>query len=268
MSGRARLSGGLEVWRDGVAEARRRWPAVAFHEVELLRSVEERALGDASHAAEIYLAYACGRGDPAAIAAFEVDYFPEVDAVVTRVGPSVVLTRDELRQRMREKLFVGSEEAPPVVLAYAGRGSLRNWLRVVAMRTALKLVRGADRVVVDADMLLEQPDAADHPELAYLKGVYHAEFKQAFREAMDTLSFRDQNLVRYAPAEGLDSAAIASIYGTHKATVNRWLAGVRDSLFSAVRTRMMEKLNVDPAEFESILRLIRSGLELTLPHRR
>jgi len=46
-----------------------------------------------------------------------------------------------------------------------------------------------------------------------LKTRYRAEFKLAFADAVEALSFRDRNLLKYAFGDGLASDEIASIYG-------------------------------------------------------
>jgi RNA polymerase sigma-70 factor, ECF subfamily len=249
------------------AEARARWPDFAVDEAgfaDYHARIDAKRAGEGRvHAADLYLACACAAREPRALVAFEAEYFSEIDGVAARLGARSV-SADELRQHMREKLFVGSERVAPAIGSYAGRGSLRGWLRVASMRTALNLTRGVRETPLDADLLLETPDAADYPELSYLKELYRVEFKAAFAEALLGLTFRERNLLRYALAEGLSAEQIAAVYGTHKTTVNRWLAQIRESLFTGVRDAMMAKLSVDRTEFESILRLIRSRLDVSL----
>ena len=244
------------------AQARSRWPDFDVDEASFAAFLA-RNQASGAHGEDLYLACACEANDARALAAFEAEYFAEIDVVAARLGSRNV-SADELRQHMREKLFVGKGGAAPAIGSYAGRGSLRSWLRVAAMRTALNLTRGPRETELDPDLLLETPDAADYPELTYLKELYRVEFRAAFAEAMEGLTFRERNLLRYALAEGLSSEQIASIYGTHKTTVNRWLAQIRESLFTGVRDAMMAKLSVDRTEFESILRLIRSRLDVSL----
>jgi RNA polymerase sigma-70 factor (ECF subfamily) len=171
---------------------------------------------------------------------------------------------DDVRQMLREKLFVGSAKTAPKIAEYAGTGALASWFRVTAMRTVLNLVRGAKEVPLDGDMVLDascgQPDA----EMELLKRRYRAEFKAAFAETVRTLAPRERNLLRYAYAEGLGSDDLAVIYGVHRTTVNRWLADVRAALVSGIRAAMTRELRVGKQELESILRLIQSQLEVTL----
>jgi RNA polymerase sigma-70 factor (ECF subfamily) len=250
-----------------LAEARTSWPWLALDEEKLASFVTERANdADAAPSADLVLAYACAQRNEKAIEAFERRYFGEVDAVLARVrDPS--LNADDVRQMLREKLFVGSAGAKPKILDYAGRGALGAWFRVTAMRTVLNLVRGRKEIPVDADTLLCTPGGSMDPELEHLKRRYRAEFEIAFADAVAGLGAREKSLLSYAFSDGLGSAEIAAIYGVHRTTANRWLADLRQSLLAGVRAAMLKRLRVDKGELESILRLIRSQLEVTLSPR-
>src|SRR5262249_11990752 len=87
---------------------------------------------------ELSIAYGCARRPAAALAAFEARYFVELDVVFAGVR-GVPIKRDEFRQLIREKLFVENGNHAPRILDYTGKGSLRRWLRVVALRVLLNL---------------------------------------------------------------------------------------------------------------------------------
>jgi RNA polymerase sigma-70 factor (ECF subfamily) len=74
-------------------------------------------------------------------------------AAVARVDRSPEL-RDEVRQILWQRLFVGTGAAAPRILSYAGRGPLAGWVAVAAQRIALDLRRDAARAVAS------DPDAA------------------------------------------------------------------------------------------------------------
>jgi RNA polymerase sigma-70 factor (ECF subfamily) len=254
-----------------LAEARARWPRIDVDGATFARYLAERVADEGEllacvaslHHADLYVACACVRGDAVALAALEQDYFASVDMAAARVRvPGLGV--DELRQVMREKLLVAGAEGPAKIAAFTGQGQLRNWLRVASMRTALNLARGPSEVPVKAEQLLDLPGAVADPELDYIKRTYREEFKAAFASSLDALSSRERNLVRYAIGQGMNAESIAPIYGVHATTVRRWLAGARDTLFEGVRREMMARLRVNRPEFESILRLIQSRLEVTL----
>jgi RNA polymerase sigma-70 factor (ECF subfamily) len=214
-------------------------------------------------AADVYLACACARGDSDAIRAFEARYFGEVDLIVARVR-DVVAGAEEVRQMIREKLFVKAGDAPPKIADYTGEGALAAWFRVTTMRMVLNLRRDTKEIPVDDDKLLDLAACRDDAELAHLKRMYRAEFKAAFDEAVGALEAREKNLLHFAFVEGLGGEAIGTILGVHKATVNRRLVDLRGVLLKGIRTAMLKNLRVSRDELESILRLIQSNLEITL----
>jgi RNA polymerase sigma-70 factor (ECF subfamily) len=116
---------------------------------------------------DLYLAYACAGGDNGAIAVFEERYAPVVDAVLGRMRlPSAA--RDEARQLLRHRLFVGDAEARAKIHEYGGRGELASWVRAVAARVGLRAVRppkGHDDLPGDALDALTSP--AEDLEIAY-----------------------------------------------------------------------------------------------------
>ena len=244
-------------------EGQAHWPLLRVTEQQFAGFLAGKTLPrDAAaraHAADLVLACACSLGDAEAVACFERDHFGEVAAVAVamRFDPA---RSDELRQAVRTALF-----APPAKIAtFAGAGGLRGWTRVVASRVALKLLRSDKRGHVGDAELLAHPDGGDDPELGYFKRLYRSEFREAFEDAVQALSPRERNLLKYATADGLDSDGIAAIYRVHRTTVNRWLASARASLATRVRAALAARLRVSPSELDSILRLIESRIEITL----
>ena len=85
--------------------------------------------------------------------------------------------RDEVRQTLWQRLFVGTPGQAPRILSYAGRGPLAGWVAVAAQRIALDLRRAATRAAgsdPDVDQLLPTDD---HPEVDYLRMRYKTEFE-------------------------------------------------------------------------------------------
>jgi RNA polymerase sigma-70 factor (ECF subfamily) len=250
----------------GLAAARERWPGVHVDATTLAAHLAERLpLESRSRASfvqrvpELALACACERGDSVAMRHFEAAFFGEVDAVAARVGWRT--TASELRQVVREKLFFGGGAAKPKIGEYKGRGDLRRWVRVVAMHAAVSLERRRPREVLDEAALLLSVDLADDPELGYIKRVYRKEFASAFAEAFERLSGRHRSVLRYV-LDGLPTERVAIIYGVNPATARRWVVGAREALLRALRSALMTRLGVGVRELESILRLIRSNIEL------
>ncbi len=218
---------------------------------------------DAASAADVALAWAASRGDPHAIATIERRHMPAARTAVARIlGDD---RAEDSMQQLRARLFVG-DDAPPRITEYRGRGSLPGWLRVVAVRGALsqrrRSKRAEDREVGD-DPLIELAGPLD-PELDHLKSRYRGELKAAFQTALTALSARDRNLLRLHFIERLTIDELGVMNQVHRATVARWIAALRDRLFEATREDLTRRLGVDRAEFESLVALVRSQLDVSL----
>ena len=118
--------------------------------------------------------------------------------------------------------------------------------------------------LADDRWLAELASPADDAEIAHLKRLYRSEFRTAFQGALTALTGRERNMLRYRYLEGLSIDQIGEIHGVHRATVARWIKKAQETLMGETRARMMEDLVVDPDELESILRLVRSRLEVSI----
>src|SRR5262249_55532808 len=183
---------------------------------------------------DLYLACACARQMPAAIAIFDRDYMREVDIALARmrIGPPRLA---DVKQLVRQRLFVGggNNGAPTSagkITEYGGRGDLRRWVRSVAVRTCLNdLRKGKREILVDDDQLIAQhATAVDDPEVEYMKRTYANDFKQAFGEALKQLGAREQTLLRYHHVDGLNIDEIGAIYRVHRVTAFRWLEKAKE----------------------------------------
>ncbi len=239
--------------------AREHWPTVRFdaraywaHLASAVRAEVSSEL-DSLYTADLYIAAACVAQCREGFAAFETAYL-STPLVLPRGSDT-----DELRAVLRERLFVGPDAR---IGTYGGRGPLQNWLKVAAVRAWSNLNRGhAQR---DTEPLEDLPLTADGPELGYLKQLYRSEFNQALAAALPTLSVRSRNLLRLRYVNGLTVAQVASLNQVHVATVARWQAKALAQVLAHVRQALMVRLQVQPSELESILRLAKSGLEVSL----
>ena len=210
---------------------------------------------------ELFLAWACARGDPAATRALDTHYLARLGPTVGRVDPSPDFL-DEVLQQLREKLLVGPS---PRIATYDGAGPLMSWLRAAAVRTALNARRpGAREVAADDEALEALPLAGPDPELAAVRGQHRAVFSEAFRAALATLTPRERNLLRLQALDGLSLSAIGEMYGVNKSTVSRWLAHAHEALLAATREGLAQRLALDPAALDSLLKAMRSSLDLSV----
>jgi RNA polymerase sigma-70 factor (ECF subfamily) len=252
-----------------VASARAAWPDVAIATESFVAYVAARipdgadpakALGDA-HGLSLYLACGCASGDARALDAFERLYLARVDPWLTRAGASEAV-RDEVKQTVRRQLLVAEPGRPPRITDFCGRGDLHGWLRVIAVREALRVMRrqGDDLPLEDVDALARSSD----PEIEYLKRHYRAEFRSAFEGAVATLTSRQRNLLRYRFAHRLSADDIGTLYRVHRATSTRWIAQAQRALLGATRRLLCARLRLAPQELESILRLIGSQIDVSI----
>lgn len=251
-----------------VAAAREIEPELALDEVAFAAHVTGLVSADAidleeASPADVALAWAAAGGDARAIAAIERRYMPAARIAVARVlGDD---RADDAMQDVRTKLFV-REDGPRRIAEYHGRGSLPGWLRVVAVRAALSLrrksKRAEDREASD-DPVFELAGALD-PELDHLKSRYRGEIKAAFQAALAALTARERNLLRMHFVERLTIDDLGVMNQVHRATIARWIAALRARLFEATREDLTRRLGVDQAEFDSLVALVRSQLDVSL----
>jgi len=176
-----------------------------------------------------------------------------------------------VKQLVRQRLFVGGGTAGAPTSAgkiaeYGGRGDLRRWVRSVAVRTCLNdLRKGKREVLVDDDQLIAQHAIAqDDPEVEYMKRTYANEFKQAFAAALEQLGAREQTLLRYHHVDGLNIDEIGAIYRVHRVTAFRWLEKAKELLVKSTLEILRGRLKLPADELDSVLRMIRSQIHLSI----
>ena len=255
-----------------LADGRRAWASVSVADEDFVEHLARVVNGEPAAAtelnalrgADLYLACACAHGDGKAIRALEEAYFSEVDQAMARARPPGVQA-DDVKQLLREKLFVARGGEVPKIAEYSGRGELRRWVRATVTRTVLNLAsRGPKEAAVEDEVLSELPGGELDPELEHLKQLYRGEFKAAFPEALATLDADERTLLRQRYVDGLTIDQLDAVYGQHRSTVARRLAKAETSLMRAVRERLMGKLKINQRELSSLVRLIRSQIEVSL----
>ncbi|HEY4117559.1 MAG TPA: sigma-70 family RNA polymerase sigma factor [Byssovorax sp.] len=251
-----------------LARAAAAWPDLAVPAADFAAYVAERA-GDAAmketSLEALYVACACVRGDVRAARAFDQRYLPAVRRALGRMRLSTDDV-DELVQRLRRQLLVGEDGAPPRIASYGGQGDLEGWLRVTAVRSALKLKKktASEGALDDSDAKIESRSAGLDPELGYMKALYRDAFKVAFGEAIGGLDARDKNLLRQHFVDGLTVDDLGKVYGVHRATAARWVQKAQGELLKSTRKRFAERAKVGARECDSVLRLVQSRLDVTL----
>ncbi|MBL8950316.1 MAG: transcriptional regulator [Myxococcaceae bacterium] len=217
------------------------------------RFLAARPRATAEAGPELYLAFACGGGDPIALQAFETRYLPVARIAVKHLE----VNADEVLQLLRVRFFVGP---PPRILDFQGAGSLEGWVRASAVRIALDLKRRERTAAGVCSHELSQPDT----ELRHLKVRHGPAFERAFSQACASLSSRERAVLRLSTLGGASIDRIAATYGIHRATAARWLERIRDALHDRTLTALGAELGESDAGAASLLRLIASGLEVSL----
>lgn len=213
---------------------------------------------------DLYLACACSKGDPAALRSFEALYFGDIDLGYARY-PYLGRSVEDVRQAIREELFVAPTTRAPKIGNYAGRGALRSWMRAVIANVLVNIMdRQSREIPVEDDVFATLSSDDDDPEIAHLKSVYRQELQQAFVLAVEELSARDKNVLRYALAEAMSIDEIGAIYRVNRSTAARWLADAKEVFAGHVRRILTERLKLDVRDHASLLRFALSRVDLTL----
>jgi RNA polymerase sigma-70 factor, ECF subfamily len=252
--------------------ARARWPGFGVEEGDFVRWLAERLpkgvplLEGLSRAQpeDLLLACACARGHREALAAFEGEYASEVERAVRRAGELPVGASD-VAQMLRERLFVSPEPGrAPRIADYSGQGPLRVWLRVALLRMVQNLATRAPReLAVEPEALADVAVPGGDPELEHMRRLYREEFRQAFREAFGALGAQDRLLLRQRFSGRATQEELAMAYDVHVNTMARWLTRAREALEQGVRESLKARLRIGDTQFASILRLVRSQLDVT-----
>lgn len=217
---------------------------------------------DDVHQADVKLAQACAAGDTEALARFDATYAPLMRAVARRFGSDDFAT--EVVQLVHRRLLVAEDAVAPRIAEYRGQGPLAGFVQAVTVRLALNLQKASGRHVaaLGDDALLDTPAGDDDPELAAIKRRYRAEFKEAFAVAMASLEDAPRNALRLHYLDGLTLADLGRLYGWSVPTASRRLAAARETLLTATRRALGERLELTAAEVDSVLRLIESRLSV------
>jgi len=245
-----------------VHAARGAWPGVEVARDVFAAWLEAR-MGNEGHperAVELYLTCACARGDATAVARFQQAFFGEIDSAARRARAGATVAADA-RQNLARSLFTG---AAPAIATFRGRGDLRGWMRVAAMREVLRLAKSAKRdVLVEDERLLDAVCPASDPEVGYLREHFRDEITGAFARAVAGISEEHRGLLR-RQLEGVTVDELAAELGIHRGTASRRLAAARQAVLERTRRELGATLGAVSADVESMIRLVGGRLDVSL----
>lgn len=244
-----------------VEEARRAWPGVSVSDEELGAYVAAHAFDpEEACVRDLYLACACARGEPAALAAFDKQLLEPLGVALERQGTPAHVAH-EVVQILRTRLLLGEDGDPPRIVDYAGRGPLARWLRVSGVREASKVHRHER---VHAGLRPDEPPPPATPEELAIRARYGEAVHEAFKEAFRALPADDRLILRLHFSEGLNLDRLATTLSFSRATAGRRLLAARSMLRDEVMRLLGSRIEASPTEAESVFAALRSHLEISL----
>jgi RNA polymerase sigma-70 factor (ECF subfamily) len=251
---------------EALAASREAWPGVEVSDEDFVAYVTARlapdvTLDDALRTlciGDLWLACAIGRGDAAALRAFDA-FMTHVGQAIAHLDGGSALVAD-VTAAVRERVLGANGNGK--VGEYRGRGDLRGWLRVIAVREALQIIRARRReqpIVVDLATKIEDPTAPLAPDEQRI-------YREAFAAALATLTPRERNLLRQQYVYGATIDELGALYNVHRATAARWLAQIRDTLLRRTRRHVGEALQLGGDDLESAMGKLAEHLDYSLRH--
>jgi RNA polymerase sigma-70 factor len=243
--------------RRALEKARACWPGIeveaeAFFERvtrALDRIHDEPRMGlDTLHVEDLYLVTALEAGDNRAWCIFERELKPQVLHALRGLirDPR---EREELAGEVLDGLLLPRDEAEGIPLnTYTGRGGLKGWVQVTAVRRAYRLTREKSR---DAWVQpLEEPRGPDRLDPRVTAG--RAEILDALRQALQvvlaSLPDSDQTLLRLRFRRGFQLKELGRWYGQDKSTLSKRLKALADKIRVAVFARLEATWGIEKSD--------------------
>lgn len=171
---------------------------------------------------------------------------------------------NEVRQIIATRCLVSEPERPAALNSYSGAGSLEGWVRATAVREALAIKKERERGQSRVESALEaQMPWVDH-EISLFRKLYREPVSRAFAAACQQLAPEHRALLRLHFAQGVTTAQLATMYNVSRATLVRRLTDAREALVVLVKSQLKAALGVTDQDFESVLKLVNSQLDVRL----
>jgi RNA polymerase sigma-70 factor (ECF subfamily) len=214
------------------------------------------------HVADLYVACACMHKVPEAIPTLERHYLAELPAHLKQ--PASVA--DEVCQSVRIQLLVGTPQAGPRLATYMGHGSLRNWLRVMAVHLIPHKpapIQGSPEENI-LQVLEALPAPGPDAELDLARSRFQRDFRKALRDAFATLAPEQRRLLRFYYVDRVTTTELGRLFGMNQSTASRRLALARETVYEETRHLLQERLQLSSQEFDSLLIAVRSRLDVSI----
>lgn len=231
----------------------------------LVHAASRRATLELSSVAVEDLYLVCGAldGDATAVAAVLVRLAPQLDRVLHRLVPPT--EHEDTRQRVETHLLVARDDRGPALGSYRASGPLDGWLRAVCMRFVVDDTRARARAPAQAQWQSTADDVVPSEIEAGVALVEHTkDVRDAIERAFSKLEVRQRNLIRYSVFHGLGVDDLGALYSVHRSTAARWLERARSVLSVHVEAELAELLGGSGAEAASLLRAVRSHMDVSI----
>ncbi len=243
-----------------LADAHAAWPGILVLDAQFAGFLAAKSFADSTRFSDLYIAFAASIHDADAARAIEEAHAPALRKALAglRLGSAQI---DDVLQNLWRDLFAGET---PRIAQFDGSGDLRSWLRVAATRAGLRVLKKSKREMPESEISEIAEKASGDPELMLLKARYRADFHAAVEAAIEQMSAPNAMILRQHFVDGLSIDELGKLYALHRATAARRLANAKQMLVASIRTEFKKKARLDDDECESVLRLVRSGLDITL----
>ncbi len=238
-----------------------RWPSLPIDRAAFAAHVAALAPASLDHAGDVALTFACAGRSDAAIRILDPIVQRAVASGVAKldVSPSFV---DDVAQKLREKLLLST---PPRIGTYSGRASLRTWLQMAGLRTALNIRRRRDEDARAHSPLTTSCDAAaPDADLSFLRARYRGDFASALKGALASLTTDERRLLRRYVVERATLAELSASHGVAISTISRRLQTIRDRIAGETKTRLRGALHLTSSEYEGVAELVRSDVDVSV----
>jgi RNA polymerase sigma-70 factor (ECF subfamily) len=248
-----------------LAASREAWPGVSIADGEFIAYVTERLVPETTLdealptlcVADLWLACAIARKDAAALRAFDAQLAHVGEAIAHLDGGSALVA--DVTAAVRERVLGTGGDGK--ITDFRGRGDLRGWLRVIAVREALQIMRARKREAPLPDTL-----AVKLEESTQLSPDEQRVYREAFSVALASLTPRERNLLRQQYIYGATIDELGALYGVHRATAARWIAQIRETLLRRTRRHVADAMRLTGTELDSAMGRIAGHLDYSLRH--
>ena len=211
---------------------------------------------------DLYLALGCVAGHPRALARFWAEQGPALYRITRRAAPE--WASDDVHQQLLTALFVsrpGDPGAAGTLATYRGLGSLKGWLRVIARRQVLDILRAERRRAEISHRAAEEaPDADGAPDLALLEAARR--LRPIFAEALAALSPDEREVLALRYGRGLVFREIGDALGVDLTSAYRAVTRAQGALLRAFQAGARAQLGLSDADLRSLLAPLSDALSL------